>query len=65
MIKNIALHVNIEIYQWERYCVLSGAFNYNPGTFENYLHHCVDANAVGRFVPDGITITVVSTSVLT
>ena len=27
-------------------CVL----NYNPGTFDNYLHHWVDATAGGRFV---------------
>ena len=41
--------------------------NYNPGTFDNYLHHWVDATAGGRFVPEGITSPspVVNTSVLT
>ena len=43
----------------------SGVLNYNPGTFDNYLHHWVDATAGGRFVPEGITSSVVSTSVLT
>ena len=39
--------------------------NDNPGTFDNYLHHWVDATAGGRFVPEGITSPVVNTSVLT
>ena len=43
----------------------SGVLNYNPGTFDNYLHHWVDATAGGRFVPEGITSPVVNTSVLT
>ena len=38
--------------------------NLDPGTFDNYLHHWVDATAGGRFVPEGITSPVVSTSVL-
>ena len=33
----------------------SGVLNYNPGTFDKYLHHWVDATAGGRFVPEGIT----------
>ena len=37
----------------------SGVQNYNPGTFDNYLHHWVDATAGGRFVPEGITNPVV------
>ena len=43
----------------------SGVLNYHPGTFDNYLHHWVDAIAGGRFVPEGITSQVVNTSVLT
>ena len=43
----------------------SGVLNYNPGTFDNYLNHWVDATAGGRFVPEGITSLVVNTSVLT
>ena len=43
----------------------SGVLNYDPGTFDNYLHYWVDATAGGRFVPESITIPVVSTSVLT
>ena len=43
----------------------SGVLNYNPGTFDNYLHHWVDATAGGRFVPEGITSPEVSSSVLT
>ena len=39
----------------------SGVLNYNPGTFDNYLHHWVDTAAGGRFVPEGITSPVVST----
>ena len=33
----------------------SGVLNYNPGTFDNYLHHWVDGNASERSVPEGIT----------
>ena len=40
----------------------SGVLNYNPGTFDNYLHHWVGATTGGRFVPEGITSPVVSTS---
>ena len=29
----------------------SGVLNYNSGTFDNYLHHWVNATAGGRFVP--------------
>ena len=43
----------------------SGVLNYNPGTFDNFLHHWVDATAGGRFVPEGITSPVVSTLALT
>ena len=43
----------------------SGVINYNPGTFDNYLYHWVDATAGGCFVPEGINSPVVSTSVLT
>ena len=35
------------------------------GTFDNYLHHWVDATAGGRFVPESITSQEVNTSVLT
>ena len=38
---------------------------YKLDTFDNYLHHLVDATAGERFVPEGITSSVVSTSVLT
>ena len=30
-------------------------------TFDNYLHHWVDATAAGHLVPEGITWPVVST----
>ena len=30
----------------------SGVSNYMPGTFDNYLHHWVDGNAGGSFVPE-------------
>ena len=43
----------------------SEVLNYNPGTCDNYLHHWVDATAGGRFVPEGITSPVASTSVFT
>ena len=43
----------------------SDVLNYNPGTFDIYLHHLIDATAGGRFVPEGITSQVVSTLVLT
>ena len=39
----------------------TGVLNYNPGTFDNYLHHWVDATAGGRFVSEGITSPVVNT----
>ena len=42
----------------------SGVSNYNPGTFDDYLYHWVDATAGGRFVADGITSPVVSTAVI-
>ena len=37
----------------------SVVLNYNPGTFDNYLHSWVDATAGGRFVPEGIISPVV------
>ena len=43
----------------------SDVLNYNPGTFDNYLHHWFDAPAGQRYVPEGITSPVVSISVLT
>ena len=56
------LSVIDESYEDEtRVCFL----NYNPGTFDNYLNHWVDATAGGRFVSEGITSQVDSTSVLT
>ena len=50
---------NAHLVHWvklerKRY-ILSDVLNYNPGTFDNYLHHLVDATADGRFVPEGLT----------
>ena len=41
---------------------VSDVLNYNPSTFDNYLHHWVGVTAGGRFVPMVVTSPVVSTS---
>ena len=57
--------VSVSVFSSDLFCYASGVLNYNPGTFNNYVHHWVDATAGGRFVPEGITSPVVNTLVLT
>ena len=54
------MSVTDESYETKR---ASGVLNYNPCTFDNYLHHWVDVTAGGRFVPESSPV--VNTSVLT
>ena len=56
--KYFDMSVTDESYVMKR---ASGVLNYKSGTFDNYLHHWVDATAGGRFVSEGtITSSVVS-----
>ena len=59
------MSVTDESYVDETRVGRTNVLNYNPGTFDNYLHHWVDATAGGRFVPEGITSSLFNTSVLT
>ena len=58
-------HISELVHAFSYVEIPNDGLNLVYGTFDNYLHHWVDATAGGRFVPEDITSPVVSTSVLT